>query len=79
MLCEERSRLLIDYRDATRDYAERVRDFVERINLSLDDLYQARVRCAESWERSEKARISLARHERTHSCDRVDFVHSTPV
>jgi hypothetical protein len=73
-MCAERQRLLIDYRDAVHLYSERVHDWVESMALSLNaDVHLLRVRCAEAWQRAEKARTSLYRHEADHLCDRPDF------
>jgi hypothetical protein len=71
-MCPERHRLLIEYRDTVHQYSERVRDWVETIGLEVNaDLHLLRVRCAESWERAERARVSLSRHEAVHRCDRL--------
>lgn len=37
MLCPERARLLIDYRDAVHQYSERVHDLMEAIGLDISD------------------------------------------
>ncbi len=75
MVCPERSRLLINYRDAVHHYSECVHDLVEMIALEIvgtdTDMLRRRVR--EAWDASEKARVSVARHEANHFCDRDDF------
>ena len=81
MLCPERERLLVDYRDTLHSYSERVRDLVEMVGLGINadmDLLRRKVRDAH--ERAEKARMSLHRHEADHFCDRLDFfiLESTP-
>ncbi len=74
MVCPERARLLIDYRDAVHRYSDRVQDLVEMIGLDINaDAELLRRRVREAWDASEKARVSLARHEGGHFCDRSDF------
>lgn len=80
MVCPQRARLLIDYREAVHRYSESVRDLVEMIGLELhgdSDLLRRRVR--ETWDASERARVALARHEGSNFCDRSDFTDSTTV
>lgn len=80
MLCQERARLLIDYRNAVHEYSERVHDLVEAIGLEInapEDPLRRKIR--EAWDAAEKSRLALARHEANHSCDRPDFVESAPV
>jgi len=77
MLCPERARLLVDYRNAAHRYSECVHDLVEDITLGLHGLHTVRIKCAEAWERAEKARLTLARHEASHFCDRPDFVNES--
>jgi hypothetical protein len=74
MLCPERQRLLINHRDTVQEYAGHVRDFVERVGLEVGESQLLRIRCAEAWERAEKARVALSRHEANHFCDRPDFM-----
>lgn len=74
MLCPERVRLLVDYRDAVHRYFESVHDLVEMIGFEIDaDVEPLRRKVRESWDSSEKARMTLARHEGNHFCDRRDF------
>ena len=79
MLCPERARLLIDYRDAVHRYSERVHDLVDTIGLEIkDDVQLLRRRVKEAWDATEKARMAVHRHEADHSCDRVDFAAVAP-
>lgn len=74
MLCPERARLLIEYRDAVHRYSERVTGLVELAGLELNagmELLRRKVR--ETWDASERARVALIRHEGNHFCDRPDF------
>jgi len=73
MICPERARLLIDYRDAVHRYSETVRDLVEAIGLGIGDYESLRRLVKESWDAAERARVTLARHEANHFCDRRDF------
>jgi len=78
MLCEERTRLLIDHRDAVHGYSERVHDLVEAIGSGINTPEEPlRRKVREAWDAAEKARLALARHEANHFCDRSDFVEST--
>lgn len=71
MVCAERMRLLIDYRDAARDYAEAVRDLTESVALDQESAIDAlRKACRLTWDKTERCRLILARHEADHSCDR---------
>lgn len=71
MICPERLRLLIDYRDAAHRYSEAVRDLVEMVGLGLDgDIDLFRGGCSKIWHQTEQARLALARHEANHFCDR---------
>jgi RNase P subunit RPR2 len=75
MICPERQRLLIDYRDAAHRYSEAVSMLVELIGLELNaDMELLRRNCRRASEITEQARTALHRHEADHFCDRSDFV-----
>jgi hypothetical protein len=75
MLCSERARLLIDYRDAVHRYSERVQDLVEMVGLEMNaDTRPLRRRVREAWETAEQMRNLLQRHEANHFCDRTEFI-----
>jgi hypothetical protein len=75
LICPERQRLLIDYRDAAHRYSEAVCQLVEMVGLELDaDFKLLRGNCRRASEASEQARLALYRHEANHFCDRRDFV-----
>jgi hypothetical protein len=74
MMCQERIRLVADYRETTRTYADFVRRMTDLVGLGVEsevDLLQRSCRVA--WEAAEKARLALFRHEANHSCNRPDF------
>ncbi len=74
MMCQERIRLVADYRETTRTYADFVRKMTDLIGLGIEsevDLLQRSCRLA--WDAAEKARLSLCRHEANHCCNRSDF------
>jgi predicted metalloprotease with PDZ domain len=74
MMCQERIRLVADYRETTRTYADFVRKMTDLVGLGVEseiDLLQRSCRMA--WEAAEKARLALFRHEANHSCNRSDF------
>jgi hypothetical protein len=75
LICPERQRLLIDYRDAAFRYSEAVCKFVEMIGLELNaDLELLRRNCRSTAATVEQARLALHRHEANHFCDRLDFL-----
>jgi hypothetical protein len=73
MVCPERARLLIGYRDAVRRYSETVQDLVDLMMEASSDSELLRRRAREAWDASEKARVALTRHEGNHFCDRGGF------
>lgn len=75
MACNERMRLLVDYRDTAHAYARSVHDLVEAIALDLEgNMDVLRGSCRSAWDALEKARMRIARHEADHFCDRVSSV-----
>ena len=74
MLCQERIRLVADYRETTRAYADIVRKMTDLVGLGIEsEVDLLRRTCRLSWDAAEKARLALFRHEADHSCNRVDF------
>jgi hypothetical protein len=80
MLCQERIRLVADYRETTRTYADFVRKMTELVGLGIEsEVDLLRRSCKMSWEAAEKARLALFRHEADHFCNRADFHASSAV
>ncbi len=74
MMCQERIRLVTDYRETTRTYADFVRKMTDLVGLGIESEVELLQRsCRLSWEAAEKARLALFRHEANHSCNRPDF------
>jgi hypothetical protein len=71
-ICQVRVRLLREYSDATTNYAERVREMAELAIAGREtESNAARRLCRTAWDTAESSRITLARHEADHSCDRA--------
>ena len=76
-MCQERIRLVADYRETARTYADSVRKMTDLVGLGIEsEVDLLRRSCRLAWEASEKARVALFRHEANHGCDRKDFVAS---
>jgi hypothetical protein len=74
MMCQERIRLVADYRETTRTYADFVRKLTDLVGLGIEsEVDVLRRSCRLAWEATEKARLALFRHEADHSCNRSDF------
>jgi hypothetical protein len=72
VICQERVRLLGNYRDTATDYAGKVRELVELAMGGRESESNAqRVLCRAAWEACESSRLALARHEADHACDRA--------
>jgi hypothetical protein len=79
MMCQERIRLVADYRETTRAYADIVRKMTELVGLGIEsEVDLLRRSCRWSWDAAEKARLALFRHEADHSCNRADFRAAAP-
>jgi hypothetical protein len=77
-MCQERLRLVTDYRETTRIYADFVREMTDLVGLGLEsEVDLLRRSCRMAWDAAEKARLALSRHECDHSCNRSDFRAST--
>jgi hypothetical protein len=67
--CEERSRLLQAYNNATREFSDRVSALNARIGVTPKHEYDLLERAAEDARlRSEQARIAYERHVADHGC-----------
>ena len=74
MMCQERLRLVNDYRDTTRAYADSVRKMTDLVGLGIEtEVELLRRACRVAWDATERARLALYRHEVDHGCDRKDF------
>ncbi len=79
MVCQERFRLVADYRETTRIYADFVREMTDLIGEGLEsEVDLLRRSCRMALEAAERARLALSRHECNHSCDRVTSAQSGP-
>jgi len=75
VICPQRQRLLVNYRDTTHRYSEAVRDLVEMVGLGVAaDFDLLRRNCRRTLDTAEQARLALNRHEADHFCDRDDFI-----
>ena len=67
--CEERSRLLQAYNDATREFSDRVSALNARIGVTPKHEYDLLERASEDARlKSEQARITYERHVADHGC-----------
>ena len=79
MCCQERIRLVADYRETTRTYADIVRKMTDLVGLGIEsEVDLLRRSCRLSWDAAERARLALFRHEADHSCNRGDYRASAP-
>ena len=64
-MCQERIRLVADYRETTHTYADFVRKMTDLVGLGIEtEVDLLRRSCKMSWEAAaEKARLALFRHE----------------
>ena len=73
-VCQERFRLIRDYRETARIYADTVRDMTDLVGCGLEsEVDLLRRTCKAAWEAVERSRLALYRHEANHSCNRSDF------
>ena len=71
-ICQERARLLREYKDAAASYAGRVREMAEFATAGQEpETNAARRHCRTAWEIVETSRLALWRHEADHNCDRA--------
>jgi hypothetical protein len=67
--CEERSRLLQAYNEATREFSDRVSALNARIGVTPKHEYDLMERASEDARlKSEQARIAYERHVADHGC-----------
>jgi hypothetical protein len=72
-ICQERIRLLREYKDGATHYAERVCQMTELAIAGHEiESNAARRLCREAWDTAEISRLALARHEADHACDRAE-------
>jgi hypothetical protein len=70
-ICQQRVRLLNDYRETAVSYADAVREMANLAGSGLhSEVALLRRACRAAWEKTEKARLALFRHEADHQCDR---------
>jgi len=68
-ICQERARLLHNYRDAATNYAEKVREMTELAIAGREsESNHARRMCRTTWDTAESSRLALSRHEADHAC-----------
>ena len=78
MVCQERARLLGEYKLAVRSYSESVAKFVDLARVGYNnDVELLRRACRNAWDTAEKARVALSRHEGNHFCD-MDLPKESP-
>jgi hypothetical protein len=76
-ICQERVRLLREYSDAASGYSASVREMAEFVMSGHEvRANEARRSCRSSWDRAEKSRLALYRHEADHQCNRADSVRN---
>jgi hypothetical protein len=67
--CEEKTRLLKQYDDATLAFSNAVQELRRRIGTSPKDEYERLERVSsEARVKSEQARLALEQHVATHGC-----------
>ena len=70
-ICGERLRLLRDYCDAVSEYAQNVRDMADLVIAGEEVRANETRRISRSaWDKAEKSRLALYRHEADHGCTR---------
>ncbi len=70
--CQERLQLLGAYREAVKTYSDAVNKLADLAGTGLLSEFEVlRRACRTAWEGTEKARLTLFRHEADHCCDRV--------
>jgi len=68
-ICQERVRLLEQYRDAVTNYADKVREMTELVIAGREsESSAARRLCRTAWDSAESSRLALSRHEADHAC-----------
>jgi hypothetical protein len=77
VVCQERIRLVADYRETTRIYADFVREMSDLVGLGPEsEVDLLRGSCRLAWDAAERGRLALSRHECNHSCNRSNFQES---
>lgn len=76
-ICEERRELLRDYCDAVSTYAQNVRDMAALVIAGEEVRANETRRISRtSWDKAEKSRLALYRHEADHGCTRTAEVRN---
>jgi hypothetical protein len=69
MICEEKSRLAMEYQTATLAFSDAVKELHRKIGTSPKAEYQRLERISsEARVKSEQARLALEQHISAHSC-----------
>jgi hypothetical protein len=69
MVCEEKTRLALEYESATSAFSEAVTELHRRIGTSPKEEYERLERIStEARVKSEQARLALEQHISTHRC-----------
>jgi hypothetical protein len=72
--------MVAEYRDITRTYADLVGKITDLLDSGMEsEIDVLRRSCRRVWDSAEKARLTLARHEANHFCDRTDLRASSSV
>jgi hypothetical protein len=70
-ICEGRRDLLRDYCDAVSNYAQNVRDMADLVIAGEEVRANETRRISRTaWDKAEKSRLALYRHEADHGCTR---------
>lgn len=76
-ICEERRQLLRDYSEAVSDYAQHVRDMAGLVIAGEEVRANETRRISRTaWDKAEKSRLALYRHEADHGCTRAAEVRN---
>ena len=69
MICEEKSRLVADYEEATAKFLDAVKEVRRKMGTSPKEEYERLDRVAnEARVRSEHARLAVEQHVAAHRC-----------
>jgi hypothetical protein len=68
-VCEEKTRLTMEYQAATATFSQSVADLHEKMGISSKDEYERLQRISEEWRvHSEQTRLALEQHIAAHGC-----------
>jgi hypothetical protein len=72
MVCEEKTRLVMEYESATSRFSEAVKELHRKIGTSPKEEYKRLERLStEARVMSEQARLTLEQHISSHRCRRI--------